>query len=66
MNSKFTSVEDAFMQGRKQGLTDTEGFIQLILETEDLNEELKIALENEDYEYAALIRDELKRKKKYK
>jgi len=34
--------------------------------TEDLNEELKIALENEDYEYAALIRDELKRKKKYK
>lgn len=35
-------------------------------ESEDLDAELKIALENEDYEYAALIRDELKKNKKHK
>jgi hypothetical protein len=34
--------------------------------SEDLNAELKIALDNEDYEYAALIRDELKKKQKHK
>lgn len=34
--------------------------------SEDLDAELKIALDNEDYEYAALIRDELKKKQKHK
>lgn len=33
-------------------------------ENDDLDAELKIALENEDYEYAALLRDELKKKHK--
>ena len=34
--------------------------------SEDLDAELKIALDNEDYEYAAIIRDELKKKQKHK
>jgi len=34
--------------------------------SEDLDAELKIALDNEDYEYAAVIRDELKKKQKRK